>query len=89
MKVYFFFLSADDLRDPLKTGYSYAKSKRSEWVENSNLEDKLFTGFQVGNNYVVYKDKVYWFYKQFTLVDENAALMLCKESEQGCDTKKF
>lgn len=90
MKIYLFFLTEKEAQDdPTKIGWAYANKHRSEWYNNDNLEDKLFTGFSVGCNFVVYKDKAYWFKKQYLIAEENAILYICVESTQGCDTRKF
>ena len=93
MTTYLFFVSAEEAKDGTKTGFGYAISKRSEWVQK-NISDSdigcvYVTGLEHGQDYIVYDNVVYAVYKKYVNVDENYVVVICRESEYGCDTKVF
>lgn len=93
MKSYIFCISKEDAKDGNKTGYGYAKSKRSEWIEydlsDSNINNFYMTDITPGSDFLIYNDKVYSVFKKYLNIDEGYSLIMCQESMMGCESKVF
>ena len=93
MKTYLFFISNEDAKDGNKTGFAYAKSKKSSWIEQSfsisDVDCVYVEGINNGQDYIVKHDVVYTPYKKYVNITENYILIICKTSELGCETKVF
>ena len=93
MTNYLFFLSEEEFRDGSKTGFAYAKTKQSYWVQSnissSDLKCAFIDGMTYGQDHVIYNDIVYEPYKKYVNIDENYVLTICKECMSGCETKNF
>lgn len=90
MASYFYcLLSKEEAEDPTKIGYAYAKTKESEWIQNDDLGDFLSPGYNIGNDFIVYEDKVYFIKKTFCDISNSRYIFLGIESMNGCDIKVF
>lgn len=86
---YYFMLTKEEWQhDPSKTGFAYAKQHKDRWVQNEDIGEYLAPGYNVGEDFVVYEDKVYWVKKTFTDISNNEILTLCMESVQACDIRE-
>lgn len=86
MKYYFCLVDGDDAKSGLNIGRKYAYEKRSKWVEGAeDLPLYLTAGYMKGTDFVSYKGKAYFIMKTYIDLDEDFVLLVCKESEMGCD----
>lgn len=92
MKYYVFLLSLKDSKDGGKQGFGYAIAHKSDWIECPDLPDvhtNYVSSYSAGRNYLVHNGKAYKLYKDYLDIDEHYYLLVCVESEYGCDTKEF
>lgn len=86
MKMKMCLVSKKDAQNGLNIGYDYIMKHKSELIEvNDQLHDSIITGYTIGTLYMVYQNKVYWVVKSYVLTEENITVLVCKESEKGCD----
>ena len=63
---YYCLLTKEESEDPTKVGWAYALSKESEWVNGDPMGDFLAPGYNIGNDFIVNENKVYFIKKTFT-----------------------
>ena len=86
MTYYFCLVDGDDSKSGLNIGRKYAYEKRSEWVKGADdLPLYLTAGYMKGTDFVTCKGKAYYIMKTYIDLDEDFVLLVCKESEMGCD----
>lgn len=86
---YYCLLTKEESEDPTKVGWAYALSKESEWVNGDPMGDFLAPGYNIGNDFIVNENKVYFIKKTFTDITNQRYVYLGIESTNGCDTKVF
>lgn len=85
---FYFGLSHEEAMDPTKVGYAYALQNKDRWIQSDETGGFLAPGYNIGQDFFIIDDKVYFIKKTFTDIKKNTHLYLGVESVMGCDTRK-
>ena len=85
---FYFGLTYAEAQDPTKNGYAYALQHKDRWVQSEETGDFLAPGYNIGQDFFVIDDKVYFIRKTYTDIKKNLYLYLGTESVNGCDTRE-
>lgn len=87
MKYFFMLVTYEESYNPSSSGWTFALKNKDRWVAApDNISQYLTAGYVTGIDYVTVGEKAYYLRKSFINLDEDAVVILCVESKQGCDT---
>lgn len=87
MKYYFMLLSKEEAKNPANLGAKYVFGHKDKWCEEDAEEwaKYLTAGYVKYVDYAVKDNKAYYILKTYMDLDANSVVLLCRESEFGCD----
>jgi hypothetical protein len=83
---YFCLISKKEAKNGANLGRTYVYDHRSEWISfPAGIELYLTAGYMKGEDFVTKDGVAYWIKKTFIDLDEKFVVLMCTESDQGCD----
>lgn len=84
MTYYLFPLTKEESQNAIMTGWRYVYNHQDRLVEVSDLGYEVNT-YDKGTTRIVYNDKVYVIYKDFTDIINHKRIWVAKECVEGAD----
>ena len=85
MKYFFCLLTAEEGKNGLNIGRTFAYNNRSRWIQCDAVSQYITVGFNIGTDCIVHDNKAYRLLKSYTNIDTKEIVLIAVEDTTGCN----